>query len=256
MGATTGIEGNDAICPPPAYELDMTPAAACAKVDAWGPEMQFGLHQVARVLRRALADLRTEHERRVTELLEANNAEVERRRVTQRELASADREIARRRDQPTDETWSEMGTVWYFLNGYRPSDDRLSVSWEIPARLWPLMGSLVGSGWGDGLGEYEITQAAADSLAAAMGGDLKSHPNHHWSISPTAVSPRHWKIEWLQLADRLDRFADRVEPTDRVCQLIVGWARELRGLLLADVNGGLDEEYADYPDPPTRPAPQ
>ena len=159
--------------------------------------------------------------------------------------------VAIARADTADALREEVGAVAYHLTGFREDNERLQLSWEIPARFWPLMGSLVGPDWGDGMGEFEINRAAADTLATAMGGNLEAHNNcNAWFVGPSARSPRSWKHEWLDLATRLERFADRVKPSDRVQELIVEGALALRSLLYADINGGLEDECADFPDPP------
>jgi hypothetical protein len=60
-----------------------------------------------------------------------------------------------------------------------------------------------------------------------------------------------WKTLWLTAASRLDEIGLRIEPSQgRVAMLAKGYAKIVAELLRADVNGGLDEEYADFPDPP------
>jgi hypothetical protein len=147
------------------------------------------------------------------------------------------------------------GAVRYHLYGYHQHNEQISLGWEIPIRLWPLMGSLVGADWGDGAGDHEITHAAAEQLAAAMGSNLSAHPNCHWQIGASVAGPRPWKHIWLDAAKQLEgiQFALSVDDAGRVRELLYGYAGVVRELLGADVNGGLDEEYIDYPNPFIRP---
>lgn len=111
-------------------------------------------------------------------------------------------------------THDDPGNVTWYLDGYRQEDQRLQAHGEIPVRLWPLMGSIIGRDFGDGM------------------------------------VARSWKSEWLDAADQLDMIGQRLEQDGRVTALLAGYLRVTWMLLHADVNGGLDEEYEDFPEAP------
>lgn len=61
----------------------------------------------------------------------------------------------------------------------------------------------------------------------------------------------NWKHEYLGLADQLKLFRHRYPPVGRVTDLLHGYMEVVESLLYAEVNGGLDEIYEDFPDSPT-----
>jgi hypothetical protein len=99
---------------PPLRDPTMSVEEACTAVDSWGPEQQFGLHDIARVLRRALADLQARFDHRQSELLAANSAEVERRREAER---------------TADIRASEAS--WWQQAGYRAREERKAFALEL-----------------------------------------------------------------------------------------------------------------------------
>lgn len=80
------------------------------------------------------------------------------------------------------DTHDDPGPVRWHLEGFSKIKDRLVCQWEIPVRLWPLMGSMIGANFGDGMGEYPISLLAAERLAALIGGSLAAHPNCEWFL--------------------------------------------------------------------------
>lgn len=66
------------------------------------------------------------------------------------------------------------------------------------------------------------------------------------------VTPRSWKHEFLDLSARLELFRYKNPSISRVTDLLHGYIEVVESLLLAEVNGGLDELYDDFPDAPSR----
>ena len=61
----------------------------------------------------------------------------------------------------------------------------------------------------------------------------------------------NWKHEYLGLSDQMKSFRHRYPPVGRVTDLLHGYMEVVESLLYAEVNGGLDECYEDFPHPPT-----
>lgn len=81
----------------------------------------------------------------------------------------------------------------------------------------------------------------------------------HRSMERARSSPKeepiYWKHRWLDLVHRLKQFRTellgaRGQHDDRVRQLLFGYIEVVESLLFADVNGGLEDLYEDFPDPP------
>jgi hypothetical protein len=65
-------------------------------------------------------------------------------------------------------------------------------------------------------------------------------------LSETLYRQAYWKHAFLAMKADIDNFLRRVPPeSGAVCSLIEHHCRRLQELLIAEVNGGLDELYED-----------
>ncbi len=59
-----------------------------------------------------------------------------------------------------------------------------------------------------------------------------------------------WKSDFMELAGRIEKLLDNHPPSCRVLALLHQYGKVTRALLYAQVNGGLDECYMEFPDAP------